>query len=114
MNISRYFPVFAAAFCPLDVIAFYFNLPVFSYMSRTQEFHWGMYAAPPIKAPGPGMYYWGWTLTAALGAIVVAIIASFVPERIASRVSPGWVPVILACCVLTLLYLYEAGLFGGG
>ena len=67
MSISRYFPVFTAAFGLLYVIAFYFNLPVFSYMPRSHEFHWLMYAAPPIQAPGLGMYYWGWMLTAAIG-----------------------------------------------
>ena len=113
MNISRYFPVFTAAFGPLYVIAFYLNLPVFTYMPRAHEFHWLMYDAPPIKAPGPGMYYWGWILTAAIGAAIISVIASFVPRKIAARVSIAWVPVILTCSVFALLYLLRSWFIRG-
>ena len=50
------------------------------------------------------MYYWGWILTAAIGAAIVAVTASFLPEKIASRVVGRWVPVCLVCGVVGLVY----------
>lgn len=108
MSIARIFPVFSAVFGPIYVIAMYFNWPVFTYLPRSGTFHPLMFPAPGDAAPGPGMYYWGWLLTAAFGAAIIAATASFVPQKIAARVSVAWVPVVPICCVAVLLYILRS------
>jgi hypothetical protein len=103
MAITRVFPVFSAAFGVIYVPAMNFNWPVFTYVPRTREFHPFLFA--PVGNLGPGMYYWGWLLTAAIGAAIISAAAALVPERMAARVSVAWVPVFPICCVVVLLYI---------
>lgn len=105
MSLGRFIAVFTAAFPVIYVPAVAWNWPVISYLPRSRTFHWLFYAAPPVQAPGPGMYFWGWMLTAAIGAAIIAFLASFVPEKIASRISVGWVPIFPICGVFALVYV---------
>ena len=62
---------------------------------------------PAMGFAGPAMYWYGWTATAAVGAVPAGVAAAIVPERWARRVWPGWplaVPVaaMVACVYLTL------------
>jgi hypothetical protein len=104
MSLSRFIPVFTAAFPVFYVPALVWNWPLISYLPRSGQFHWLFYGAPPVEPPGPGMYYWGWMLTAAIGAAIVAFIASFVPKHIASRISVGLVPLFPIGGVIAIVY----------
>jgi hypothetical protein len=53
------------------------------------------------------MYWYGWTATAALGALPFGLIAALLPERWTRRFWPGWgwtIPVaaMMGCVYLTL------------
>lgn len=63
--------------------------------------------APAIGFAAPAMYWYGWTATAAIGALMFGIIAVLLPDRCTRRFWPGWLwlaPVIamIACVYLTL------------
>ena len=62
---------------------------------------------PSLGFVVPAMYWYGWTATAALGALAFGLVAACVPERWARRFWPGWswlVPALAmsACVYLTL------------
>ena len=64
-------------------------------------------ADPAMAFLAPAMYWYGWTATAALGALVFGLIAALLPERWTRRFWPGWlwaIPVfaMIACVYLTL------------
>src|SRR5215813_2242253 len=46
--------------------------------------------AAPSMGGVPAMYWYGWTATAALGALMPGIIAAFLPKRWARRISLMW------------------------
>jgi hypothetical protein len=53
------------------------------------------------------MYWYGWAATAALGALVLALIAVLVPERWSRRIGSDWLWVaptfaMAACVYLTM------------
>jgi ABC-type uncharacterized transport system permease subunit len=55
----------------------------------------------------PAMYWYGWTATAALGALILGLVAARLPERWPRRLWSGWLwvaPVVamIACAYLTL------------
>ncbi|HWG07161.1 MAG TPA: hypothetical protein VG271_19330 [Beijerinckiaceae bacterium] len=106
MSLSRFIPVFTAAFAVIYVPTMSWNWPVFTYLPRSGTFAlFKAYAELGDKAPGPGMYFWGWIVTAAIGAAIVAFLASFVPEKVASRISVGWVPIFPIGAILCLIYV---------
>jgi hypothetical protein len=64
-------------------------------------------ADPAMGFLAPAMYWYGWAATAALGALIVALVAASLAECLARYVWPGWVWVIpvlsmIACVYLTL------------
>jgi len=79
MTRDRAIPVFSVAFALFYLTATYFNLALFTYHPATGEL--GFLAQPAKSAGAPAMYWYGWMTTAAIGAIVVAALATVVPER---------------------------------
>ena len=64
-------------------------------------------ADPAMGFLAPAMYWYGWAATAALGALIVALVAASFAERLARYVWPGWVwvaPILAmtACVYLTI------------
>ena len=84
MNISRAFPVFSVAFAVLYVLAMDNNWALFTYLPRSKEFY-PLVFIPPAPRLGPGMYWYGWLATSAIGAALVAAAAALVPAGWASR-----------------------------
>src|SRR6478736_6521855 len=65
------------------------------------------FADPALGFLAPAMYRYGWTATAALGALVVGLIAAVAPKAWARRIWLGWlwvVPIVAmtACVYFTL------------
>ncbi len=81
---------FAVAYAILYVLAVENNWALFTYHPLSGEFHWLVKRA----ADGPAMFWYGWMVTAALGALLTAAIVSFLPAAITSRV-----PVALSWCI---------------
>jgi hypothetical protein len=55
----------------------------------------------------PAMHWYGWTATAALGALIFGVVAASLPDRWTHRVWSGWlwvapVAAMIACVYLTL------------
>jgi amino acid permease len=61
---------------------------------------------PAMGFLAPAMYWYGWTATAALGALMVGLVAALVPEQWTRRFWLWWwvIPVLamIACIYLTL------------
>ena len=64
-------------------------------------------ADPAMEFLAPEMWWYGWTATATLGALVIGSLAALFPARWSRRFWPGWVwvaPVfaMIACVYLTI------------
>ena len=95
--------VFAMATPVLYVICDMMNWPLFTYHPGTNRLDLGF--APAVKNEGPAMYWYGWTASAALGALMFGLMAALLPERWSRLLWPVWVIPALAmtaCVYLTL------------
>ncbi len=101
MKIHRAFPVFSAVFPLLYLGVTYFNLALVTYFPTQGELHFLVQRAKE----GPSMFWYGWIMTAGLGAVVLSGISLVVPERMAARVSPGWIGVIAVGVTVAFVYL---------
>ena len=61
--------------------------------------------APSMAFLAPAMYWYGWTATAALGALVFGLVAALLPERWTQRVWPDWQWVVPAFAMIACVYL---------
>jgi amino acid permease len=106
----RFAFAFGAAFGVLYVIALAKKLALFTVYPSLGLVVWGTHFSRDVVAPAmgflaPAMYWYGWAATAALGAMVVALLAAMTPERWTRRIWPGWVWVIPASAMLGCVYL---------
>jgi len=63
-------------------------------------------ADPVLDFLAPGMWWYGWTATAAIGAFAVALLAALLPERLWRGVFwPGWLWVAPALAMIGSVYL---------
>ena len=60
---------------------------------------------PSMAFLAPAMYWYGWTATAALGALLFGLIAALLPERWTRRFWPGWLWVVPALAMFACVYL---------
>ena len=91
----RFAFAYGTAFAVLYLIAIKLDLALFTVYPSLGVVLLGTHHAKDAVDPAmgflsPAMYWYGWTATAALGALVAAIVAAFLPERWARRVWSGW------------------------
>ena len=55
------------------------NWPLFTYLPRVSRVEFWLYRSPPAESPP--MYWYGWIVLSAIAAVVVALIATTVPDR---------------------------------
>jgi amino acid permease len=60
---------------------------------------------PAMAFLAPAMYWYGWTATAALGALVVGLTAAWLPERWTRWFWPGWSWVVPGLAMCACVYL---------
>ncbi len=84
-RLARALPVFSIAFVVLYYLAVQYNLALFTYHPRLKQFG---FLVQPVRA-GPAMYWYGWLLTSALGALAIAALSLMVPERWTARIWPA-------------------------
>jgi amino acid permease len=60
---------------------------------------------PAMGFLAPAMYWYGWTVTAAIGALLVAIVAACIPEHWTRRFWLGWLWVIPVLAMIASVYL---------
>jgi amino acid permease len=116
MTSSRSFRTFAfaygTAFAVFYVVALARDLAVFTVYPSLGIVLMGTSHSRDVGDPSlgfvaPAMYWYGWTATAAIGALTLGLIATFLPEQWTRRIWLGWlwlVPVsaMIACVYLTL------------
>ena len=100
MSVARFFPVFTVAFVVIYAAALYFNLALVTYEPALGQ--WGWLAATP-KA-GPGMYWYGWVATSAIGAAIIAALSALAPKQWAARVWSGWAWVVPLAVLAFILF----------
>jgi amino acid permease len=103
---------YGAAFAVLYVVALKLDLALFTVYPSLGVILFGTHhsrdaVGPSMAFVAPAMYWYGWTATAALGALIVGLIAALWPARWMKRFWPGlgWVlpvAVMIACVYLTL------------
>jgi uncharacterized membrane protein YeaQ/YmgE (transglycosylase-associated protein family) len=71
------------------------NWPFFTYLPRVNRVEFWLYRSPPAESPP--MYWYGWIVLSAISALVIALIATSVPDR---RLRQG----TFFCCVLGALW----------
>jgi amino acid permease len=112
LGFHRFALAYGTAFAVLYVAALKLDLALFTVYPSLGVVLLGTHhsrdaVGPSMAFIAPGMYWYGWTATAALGALIVGLIAALWPERWTQRFWPGWVwvaPVaaMIACVYLTL------------
>jgi hypothetical protein len=67
---------------------------------------WQMGRAPPLGGGSPAMYWYGFVITAAIGAAVVTALAALIPDNLMARVpwrSLAWLVPI--CAIIYIAYV---------
>jgi hypothetical protein len=96
--------IYAIAFAVIYAPTMNNNWSLATYHPIQEIWQWG--AAPPLGGGSPAMYWYGFVLTAALGAFVVTGIAALIPDRILARLpwrSLTWV--VPVCVILYIGYV---------
>jgi amino acid permease len=108
----RFAFAYGTAFAALYVVALKLDLALFTVYPSLGvvlpgTHHSGDVVDPSLAFLAPAMYWYGWTGTAAVGALCVGVVAAALPERWTRKFSPMWgwmIPVaaMIGCVYLTL------------
>jgi len=101
---------FGAAFAILYPIAIKLDLALFTVYPALGIVLLGTHHSydvndPAIAFVNPAMYWYGWMATAALGALMVAVVTALLPERWTRSVRSGVVCVVAAAGAVACVYL---------
>ena len=106
----RFACAYGAAFAVLYVVAVKADLalitvyPLFG-MILPGTHHAADVADPAIAFANPAIYWYGWTATAAVGALIFGVAAAVMPQRWTERVWSGWVWLVPAAAMIACIYL---------
>ena len=108
----RFAFAYGTAFAVLYVIALKLDLALFTVFPSLGIVLLGTHHTRDVADPAmgflaPAMYWYGWTATAAVGALLVGLVAAMMPERWARGRWAGWwwvssVAAMIGCVYLTL------------
>jgi hypothetical protein len=96
--------VFAIAFAIIYAPTMDFNWTAATY--HPIQGVWDLGRAAPKGGGSPAMYWYGFVVTAALGALVVTALAALVPDKLMERVpwlSATWV--VTLCAIAYIAYI---------
>jgi amino acid permease len=101
---------YGTAFAVLYVVALKLDLALFTVYPSIGVILPGTHHARDVVDPSlgfvvPAMYWYGWTATAALGALMVGLVAALLPERWTRWFWPGWLWVVPALALIACVYL---------
>jgi hypothetical protein len=106
----RFALAFGTAFALLFVAARAKGLALFTVYPSQGIVLWGMHRSRDVADPvldflAPELFWYGWTATATLGALVISFIAALLPARWSRRFWPGWVSVASVLAMMACVYL---------
>ena len=106
----RFAFAYATAFAVLCVVAVKLDLALFTVYPSLRVVLLGTHHSRDVVDPSlgflaPAMYWYGWTATAAVGALLFALIATVFPERWTRRLWPGWLWVVPVAAMAACVYL---------
>ncbi len=99
--------VFGIAFAVLYVVCDMAALPLFTYHPGTDRIDFGY--TPARRDEGPAMYWYGWIASSALGAFILGLLASMLPQKIGGKIllDLAWiVPLALTPILIYSLKFY--------
>jgi amino acid permease len=107
---GRFAFAFGISFAVLYVLALARQLALFTVYPSLGVVLWGTHRArdavdPALGFLAPAMYWYGWAATAALGALVVGLLAAAMPERWVRWIWTGWLWEVPAGAMLGCVYL---------
>ena len=94
--------VFGVTAAALYVVCDMMGWPLFSYHPATNRVE--LFYAPPRKGEGPVMYWYGWTATSMLGATVLGVLATLLPEQVTRKIPLALVWIVPVLAVPLLFY----------
>ena len=94
--------VFAIAAPVIYVICEMQNWPLFTYHPGTDRFD--LFYAAARKDEGPAMHWYGWTANTVLGAGVLGILATMLPENVTKKIPLSLVWIVPLAAVPILIY----------
>jgi hypothetical protein len=94
--------VFAIAAPVIYMICEMRNWPLFTYHPGTNRVDW-LYA-PAVRNEGPAMHWYGWTVNTVLGAGILGLLATLLPENIARKIPLSLVWILPLAAVPILIY----------
>jgi len=106
----RFTFAFATAFAILYVIAIKTDTALLTVYPSLGIVLWGTHHSSDVVDPAmgflaPSMYWYGWTATAALGALVIGLLATLVPQRLTQWIWLGWLWLIPLLTMVWCVYL---------
>lgn len=109
-SFRRFAFAYGIAFAVLYVVALKLDLALFTVYPSFGLVVLGTHHSKDVVDPAlgfvvPAMYWYGWTATAALGALVVGLVAALLPQRWMRRFWPGWLWVVPAVAMSACVYL---------
>jgi hypothetical protein len=78
------------------------NWPLFTYHPGTDRIDLGW--APAVKDEGPAMHWYGWTATTLIGAAVLGMLATLLPEKTARSIPLSLVWILPLAVIPILVY----------
>ena len=106
----RFAFAYGTAFAVLYVIAVKLDLALFTVYPSLGVVLLGTRHSRDVSGPSmaflaPPMYWYGWSATAALGALVFGLVAASLPERWTRRFWSGWLWVVAVAAMIACVYL---------
>lgn len=78
------------------------NWPLFTYHPGSNRIDLGWAAA--VKDEGPAMYWYGWTATTLIGAAILGMLATMLPERMVRSIPLSLVWIVPLAMIPILIY----------
>jgi hypothetical protein len=105
--LRRFGFTFTPAFVGLYALALVKDLALITVYPTLGTFVFGTWhaqdAAPSLGGV-PAMYWYGWTTTAALGALMLSVVVAVMPGRWVPRISPVWLWIAPAAAMIVCVY----------
>jgi hypothetical protein len=105
--LRRFGFAYTTAFAGLYALALVKDLALITVYPTLGIFVWGTWhsqdAAPSLGGV-PAMYWYGWTTTAGLGALVLSVVAAVLPRRWTPLVSPAWLWIVPVAAMIVCVY----------